>query len=463
MTYEVTRPTLRSVETGKTMSAEIVPLSAGFIITAVLTVIGTEVLAAIGVGLFVYSIVWYVDSLGREIAIIPAIAVIASGQWLLGPYFAYYHDAVTYKYRMYVDETTYMSYVLPGTAALIVGMKFIAPRVHLDSIREHIQKTMVLDKKIIYYAIAIGLLFSIFGGSVRGPLAFFVFLVSQFSFIAVIYMIILRMPYRWLALAGTFGILISSSIDQSLFHTLLLWSALIASYICAELRLGFVRKLILLCLGLLLIVQLQAAKADYRDQIRLNPEKAGIAALIESMTANSIFSENESYSPVNEMGQLNARLNQGWIISSVMAYVPSSHEFENGRTIINAISDSFVPRFLLEKRAVRVSDGFRSYTGLFVNQKTSFGISILGEAWVNFGSGGIYFMAAVGAFFGMIMKVTLAATRSYPTIILWTPLLFLQAAKAETEVVVVLNHLAKTGMLIVVIYFVAHKFLKWRI
>lgn len=463
MSYEVTTPTMRSADTGTAMSAELLPLSAGIIITAVLAAVGTDTLSAVGVGLFVYSLVWYIDSLGREIAIIPAIAVIASGQWLLGPYFAYYHDAVTLKYRMYVDETTYMSFALPGTFALILCMKLIAPRVHLDAIRNYIQQSIVIDKKIIYYVIFLSVLFALFGGSIRGPLAFFVYLISQFSFIAVIYMIILRMPYRWLALSVTFGILISTSINQSLFHSLLLWSALIASYICTELRLGFFRKLILLCIGLVLIVQLQAAKSDYRDRIRLNPDQSGIATLIETMTENSIFSENESYSPVNEMGQLNARLNQGWIISSIMAYVPSSHGFENGRTIVNAISDSFVPRFLLEKRAVSVSDGFRSYTGLHVNQKTSFGISILGEAWVNFGSNGIFLMAAVGAFFGLIMKATFSATRSFPTIILWTPLLFLQAAKAETEIVIVLNHLAKTGMLIVVIYIVAYKFLKLRI
>ncbi len=146
-----------------------------------------------------------------------------------------------------------------------------------------------------------------------------------------------------------------------------------------------------------------------------------------------------------------------------MAYVPKSHTFEEGRTISSAIKASFVPRFLLEKRVVSVSDGFRSYTGLTVNEKTSFGISVLGEAWVHFGSYGIFLMAAIGAFFGVIMRLVLVAARSFPTIVLWTPLLFLQAAKAETELVIVLNHLAKTGALIAVMYFIAYRFLKWRI
>ncbi|MDF1722291.1 MAG: hypothetical protein P1U65_16585 [Minwuia sp.] len=463
MTYETTHSVAYRPHQDDAIASEILPLLAGLLVTTALAASGTGILSAMGVGLFAYSLVWYIDSLGKELAILPAIATIASGQWLLGAYFAYYHDAVTYKYRMYVDETSYFSFVLPGTLAFIFAMKFLAPRISLGQVRKYIESVPPIDKSVIYYVIIFSIMTTVLGGSIRGPLAFFVYLISQFGFIAVIYMIMLKMQYRWIALIVTFGILASSSINQSLFHTLLLWSALLASFICAELRLGFLRKALLLALGILLIVQLQAAKSDYRDRIRKNPEQSGVVALYETMTENSIFEESEGYSAVNETGKLNARLNQGWIISSVMAYVPAAHPFEEGQTILRAIQDSFVPRILIEKREVSVSDGFRDYTGLYVNRETSFGISVLGEAWVNFGYYGIIMMAAVGAFFGLILRGIMKASTRYPTVILWTPLLFLQAAKAETELVVVLNHLAKTGMLIVVMYIFAYKFLKWRI
>ena len=80
---------------------------------------GTDILMAVGLGLFGYSLFWFVNATGEEIAIAPVVSLISTAQWIVGPYFAYYHDAVTYKYLMYVDEESYMLFVVPSLFAFI--------------------------------------------------------------------------------------------------------------------------------------------------------------------------------------------------------------------------------------------------------------------------------------------------------------------------------------------------------
>ena len=440
-----------------------VNLIAGALTTAVALAFDVEILASIGLGLFAYTLFWFVNATGKEIAIGPVVSMIATAQWIVGPYFAYYHDAVTYKYRMYVDEESYFLYVVPSLILFVLSVRIFSPKINIDQIRNYINRTSILNSTNIYYIFLIGVVAHIATPNLPFSLRFILFLISQFTFIASIYMMVLRIKFRWVCLSISFILLANSSLEYSFFHILLLWSALIASYICAELRIKFRTKLLVFFGCILLVTQLQAAKSEYRLRIIQDPSKSGIFTLMDAMVENSLFQNSEFSSTSTTSGALNARLNQGWIISAVMNYVPAVHDFENGDTILRAFQESLLPRFLFEKRAVNVSDGFEKYTGLRVSNDTSFGISIVGEAWANFGYYGIIFMGVFGAFYGSIIRLTFIIGRRFPTVIFWIPLIFLQATKAETETVVVLNHIVKSGALVAMIYVMAYKILKWRI
>ncbi len=440
-----------------------VNLIAGALTTAVALAFDVEILASIGLGLFAYTLFWFVNATGKEIAIGPVVSMIATAQWIVGPYFAYYHDAVTYKYRMYVDEESYFLYVVPSLIFFVLSVRIFSPNINIDQIRNYINRTSILNSTNIYYIFLIGVAAHIATPNLPFSLRFILFLISQFTFIASIYMMVLRIKFRWVCLSISFILLANSSLEYSFFHILLLWSALIASYVCAELRIKFRTKFLVFLGCILLVTQLQAAKSEYRLRIIQDPSKSGIFTLMDAMVENSLFQNSEFSSASTTGGALNARLNQGWIISAVMSYVPAVHDFENGDTILRALQESLLPRFLFEKRAVNVSDGFEKYTGLRVSNDTSFGISIVGEAWANFGYYGIIFMGVFGAFYGSIIRLTFIIARRFPTVIFWIPLIFLQATKAETETVVVLNHIVKSGALVAMIYVMAYKVLKWRI
>ncbi|MDF1794874.1 MAG: hypothetical protein P1U88_23405 [Thalassobaculaceae bacterium] len=448
---------------GARKTGQIFQLLVGFSTSFILAASGVEILPSIGLGLFVYSTLWFVDTTGNEIAIAPVVSMIATAQWAVGPYLAYYHDAVTLKYRMYVPEDVYFEFVVPALLAMVFAMRIFSPKINIDRVRDAIFSSHNISRRSIYYLFIVGAVadFSIF--SVPNSLKFVTFIGSQFVFIASIYMIVLRMKYRWVFLAVAFTMAASSSIEFSLFHILLLWSTLIASYICAELRLRFTVKLAIFVGLLLLVIQLQAAKAEYRLQIHANPESAGIGSLIDSMVENALFQSSKFSSTVDGTGILNARLNQGWIISAIMNYMPAVREFENGGTILDAIEESMLPRFLVDKKDVNISSSFMEYTGLLVSRDTSFGISVLGESWVNFGEYGIIFMGLFGIFYANVLRAIVFLSRNYPTVLFWIPLIFLQGAKAETELVIVLNHIIKSGLLVAGLYFFCYKVLGWRI
>ena len=68
-----------------------------------------------------------------------------------------------------------------------------------------------------------------------------------------------------------------------------------------------------------------------------------------------------------------------------------------------------------------------------------------------------------GGLISLSLRYLLALSYKYPTVILWIPLMFLQVVKAETELVVVLNHGVKSAFLLFLFYFGIKKILGWRI
>ncbi len=423
--------------------------------------IGMGVLEAISVAIFTYSFVWYVLSLGRELAIIQVTAMIASGQWLLGPALAYSFDLQTEKYQMYVSSAEYFLFMIPSVILLIVGMVWFSPSLQLEGIRRSLFNARRIPNNTIYLIFFGGFLADFLNNFAPSALGFAFFIGSQFKFVAISYMIILRIPWRWWALALAFMSLASTSLETGLFHNFALWSALILSFIAYDLRLGNLAKFAIIFAMVISITQLQATKSEYRRLIQFNP------SIASTETFSRVFFDIDTFSSIVTGGDilksLNARLNQGWIISAVMRHTPSVQPFENGATVFLAFRDSLVPRFLVEKRRVEVSEAFRKYTGLEVGRWTSFGISVVGEAWVNFGILGSVFMGFFGALYGYILRFMSWRSLKYPSFILWAPLIFLQAIKAETELLILLNHLTKSMILIYALYWFSYRVLRFRL
>ena len=207
---------------------------------------------------------------------------------------------------------------------------------------------------------------------------------------------------------------------------------------------------------------IQAVKADYRIML-----KEGFDGNFVSLFFGTVNQKYESgfLDEEEDASGLNVRLNQGWIISAVMDHVPRNLEFAEGTTIKEAIVASLVPRFLNpNKKEAGGQENFEKYTGLTLSENTSMGLSIIGEFYANFGVLlSVFMMGVWGMFLAFVWKKLVYNTYKIPLLIFFLPLIFLQVVKAETELVVVLNHLIKSIIAVALFFWLTKRYLKWQI
>lgn len=424
--------------------------------------LGVDLISAVGLGFTAYSLHWYLSSLGRDIAILQAAALIAAIQWVLSPWVVYTFVPIEGRYGMYIDRETYMHFAVPATLFFGLGIRIFHNQLDLRAAHRlmttHERKFTVSA----YYLLALGFLGNIAQPFVPSTLAFPFFLLSQLQFIAVVYLLLCNHKLRWQITLAIFVIAAITSINTTLFGTIFIWATLVFSVIQRELRLSLIARYSAVIAMFFVLTTVQTLKSELRENVWYGDYTGSRIALVADLIANG---QKESFD-VSEYAAYESiviRLNQGWIISAVMSNVPSRTPHVGGSTIWLAARDSIIPRALIDKRELVASDNFRRFTGLRLSGSTSMGISVLGEAWANFGHWGTIFMFAWGAALGLATRAIAYLTRVFPTIIAWTPLIFLQAVKAETEFAQVLNHITKSILVVIFLLWIMRAFLKARV
>jgi hypothetical protein len=155
------------------------------------------------------------------------------------------------------------------------------------------------------------------------------------------------------------------------------------------------------------------------------------------------------------------RFNQGMIQAKVMDYIPQYRPYAEGSTIFNTLAASFVPRFLWPDKPIAGGHWNMEYfTGLII-KGYSMNIGPLGESYGNFGSpGGIYFMFFYGFFFNLSIFLLLRVASRRPTIILWFPIIFLNAIQVETDILMTVNSVIKNCLFVAFCYWAADRFMR---
>ncbi len=132
-----------------------------------------------------------------------------------------------------------------------------------------------------------------------------------------------------------------------------------------------------------------------------------------------------------------------------METVPARVPHANGETIVTAIKASLLPRVLYpDKPRAGGKQNYEKYTGYVLQPGTSMGISLLGEAYINF---------------GFVIQRILLLARVYPSIWLWFPLILFHFIKAETELLVQLNFLVKSVLMVYLFIWANKHFLKLKL
>jgi hypothetical protein len=269
--------------------------------------------------------------------------------------------------------------------------------------------------------------------------------------VAAMYFLLSGHRFRYIATLIACSSLFVKSTSAGMFHDLLLWLALIFCIWYPSAKWLHYRKPYVFLLAALLIFTIQVVKQDYRERIRKGDNPSLLLMAFDYLSPSGKAWEEDKLSLAL------VRLNQGWIISAVMKHVPANEPFANGQTVVDSII-ALAPRFIInDKAGAGGREGFRKFTGLQISNSTSMSVCVLGEAYANFGDlGGIVFMFAFGAFIAIYYSQILRWTYRHPDFLFWIPLIFYQAIKAETDMVVIVNQLVKGSIVAFGCYWALH-------
>ncbi|MEO5366510.1 MAG: hypothetical protein H7831_09180 [Magnetococcus sp. WYHC-3] len=428
---------------------------ASLLVSGLFGMMGVSAWSVVGLAMVTFFFLNYISSLGKNLAIMELIAFVAALQWVLGPIIEYNLDAISdSKYRMYVGESLYLGYAVPSMALFTMGLFMFRRNIDFREFFDRLRQFLRLRRSVAVGFIIGSSVLVQFTYALPQELRFVVFLVSQFKFIGILYLFMARSPDRWLwlGIVGTVDLL--DSVEKTMFHNFILWATLIFSFVCLDLRISWRAKILITLLGIGGLVVIQSVKGELRRaEPYLDASDSRVERFVELVKDPFAYTQAETLE--GRIQELNVRLNQGWIVSAVMRYVPSREPHANGVTIWNAVVDSLLPRIIsANKSTAGGAEVVKKYSGLSIGSNTSMGISILGEAYVNFGRwGGMLFMLVWGALLSYILSLFLRMSQNHPSMILWVPLLFLQVIKAETELVVVLNHAVKSIIVVLLLYY----------
>lgn len=378
--------------------------------------------------------------LDQGVPLLQLTSLLAVLQWLIGPVLNYSTEFAYGRYSMYVDEAEYFQFAIPATSAYVSVILIAGVSVRQQNLLLALNRKHFVEIGIILNIVAMAA--TLAAGLVGGSLQFLMHLVSQLRYVGALYFLFSTNQFRLVLAVASCLPLLSRSLGSGMFHDLILWAAILFCFWFAQRRWNFATKTLVLLLCGAALFSIQVIKQDYRQQLREGRSPSIIPLVYDYVRPGGAAWGDEALSLVV------TRLNQGWIISAVMKNVPEQEPFANGETISTAVENAVLPRILFKnKKKAGGRENFRRFTGLGIEETTSMGISPLGEAYANFGAkGGILFMLVFGVFFAVLYKASLQYVLKHPAFLFWVPLIFYQAIKAETELLVVINQLTKGGV-----------------
>jgi hypothetical protein len=442
------------------------PYVIGALTLALGLAVGADWLSAVGLGAFALFFTRLLLEAGHDVPIESFILFMASLQWIVGPVLAYAGFSDHYKYYMYVPVEEYMALAVPGVIGLALGLYAFRAKRRVAQVAEYTAATGQIVSRVRflpYYLIGIGFVFSFLVDRFPPALEFPAYLLSNIKYIGLIYLLFSPVHRHKVSILVTALLLtFLSSLQGAMFHDLLLWTAFIGMYVALIFRPSFPQKVLLATLGLLFIFMLQASKDLYRQKLEVEGRQDYVEKFLESVDERMAAEEMARSGNVERVV---IRINQGWIISRIMLGTPRYLPHAGGETVVTAVKASVLPRlFFPDKPIAGGRENYEKYVGFRLQSGTSMGISLLGEAYINFGVRGAWvFMFVFGLISSFVIQQFFLLAAKYPTIWLWFPLILLHFVKAETELLVQLNFLVKSIFLVYLFVWANKYFLRLKL
>lgn len=414
--------------------------------------------SSFGVALFFFFGLKFFFEIGSKIEVRDIMIIFAIIQWIIGPLLAYEFGNDSVFYYMAVSRYQYMSFIVPASTFFVLGLylPIFNSKFDLNDYLDEIIAKLTKYKNLDIILIIVGFIAKIFDDSAPLAIRFFVYLIANLRFVGLFLLFFSSRKNKTTYLIIVYVTLFLFALRYALFNELILWTLFIILYFSYVYKPKMQIKIVVLSLLVVAIGAIQTVKFYFRQEISKGSSPS--AELFFSLVQERVIGSNYATSETNLQAAI-SRINQGWIIARIMYWMPTYEPFANGETIKAAISASLVPRFLNPNK---IQAGGRNYftrfTGKDISGGTSMGLSLVGEAYANFGkSGGTVFLFVIGLFFNLVIAVLYRLAKKHALLIFFIPLMFLHVVKAETDFSVVLNYLIKSSMFTFIFFFAARR------
>ena len=414
---------------------------------------------AIMISVFQFLLLFY--SFGAVIPIRYLLGSFMCLQMFIGPTLAY-NGLDKYQrgfLKMQIPEDQYFLYVIPAVICFIVGLHIRAGMLEGEVVdQEKIKRFVKENPKLPFVFIGIGFVSSFVSGLFGAELGFVFTLLACFKFIGTFLFILSGTKLRPFFLFLVYGSVIASSLGSAMFHDLLTWLIFLGAVFALKYKPSVQVKGIFTFGFIILALMIQLIKGDYREATWKEGEEGGIETLQKTMNASQ---EKNSFINEEKLGGSNVRINQGFIITNIMANIPARMPFAKGEELAQILEAAIMPRILApNKLNAGDREFFMKWSGMRIAAGTSMGLSSVGDAYINFGMvGGSIFMLLYGMFFSEVLKAFNHFGKSFPVLILFTSLVFYYPIRPDCELQTILGHLIKSCFLIfVMIHIWKYKF-----
>lgn len=411
-------------------------------------------LEATAVAVSLYAYLTFAHRIGKRIAILECILFIASLEILLVPALTYW----VFPASMPVESSAYLGYALPAYLAFYGGLTWFnrhePEQPHGGQIRA--SAAYLQDKQsasIVLLLIGLGgYALKTFVPAVPTMIGT---LPSYCLFISAFYAYYSKSTLRVPIIGIGFGVLLGYTIQAGMFGELFSWLMLMALFIAA----GRPRPLTIraksgfIVIAVLFLLLIQSVKGEYRRSTwgYQRSERRGNAGLLGELIADRFAHPGKMLNAEHLFVSL-ARFNQGIMIGSAMAKVPTHVAYANGEVLLSFLYP-LVPRLVWpDKPQTGGYENIRRFTTLRQTENTSINLSPLGEGYVNFGYGGILFALLYGLLLGGIFRRVMHRSERVPSLILWLPALYIGCLTMETDILSTWGSLVNTIIFVALLY-----------
>jgi hypothetical protein len=428
------------------------------------------------IGYQLYLLLRFINNIGYTICFFDFLCFYSALDTLVMPVVGYriFNEnntiAKIWGWYMRVPADDYFMFLIPANLALFFGSNLIVRKYNVNFCKVLIVRLAKEAKnkgKVGIVLTIIGFLSSFLAGD-SSALAFVFYLFSMLKYVGPIYIYFSDLRFRKQAFIISILAFLGQAILQGMFGQFIMYMALAAIILSLQYNLKFISKLTVFLVCFFLTIISQSVKGTYRAITWRGMSFNGMS--LQSSSRFEIFSTlflqrltdyDDLFDEKASFG-LYTRMNQGYLISRAMNYVPRVEPYANGETIVRSVGAILVPRFLWpDKPEAGGRENLSRFLGIKQRLSYSMNIGPYGEAYGNFGPYyGVLFILVYGLFLSLTLGWVLKSSIRLPTLPVWSPLLFFSTLTVETDILSTLNSFVKSAIFVALLFWLSKKIFK---